>query len=256
MKMPEWSSLGAVLLWIVPFMAGKRLRLGTSVRRRGLLSCAAGIAIAYVFIDLLPQMDRMQRSFAAAAEGRGLPLPEFRVYGAALVGFLLFYSIQNFVVSPRKQLEGTESAWFHRVDICGFTGYCGLMSYLLVTHANRNLVSLGLYTAAMFFHFLLIDHSLRREHAELYDGAGRWIIVAGILVGWVVGTLGFSSDLLVPTLLGLIAGGVVINSLRAELPERGQGRALPFVMGALGYSALLMTIELVEKQGHASAISQ
>jgi hypothetical protein len=62
-----------------------------------------------------------------------------------------------------------------------------------------------------------------------------------------------ASDALVPTLLGFIGGGVVINSLRAELPDKGEGRALPFVIGALGYAILLLTIELAEKHGYAGA---
>jgi succinate dehydrogenase/fumarate reductase cytochrome b subunit len=247
MNIQDLSSLGAALFWLVPFVLGERLRFGVFADRSGFLSCAAGIAIAYVFMDLLPQMDHMQRSFAAAAEGRGLPAPEFRVHGAALVGFLVFFSIHHFVFSTKARPDGTESAWPHRIDVLSYFAYCGLMSFLLVKSANRNLVSHGLYTIAMFFHFMVVDHSLRREHGERYNRAGRWIVIGGILVGWVVGTVGFWSDLIVPTLLGLIAGGVVINSLRSELPEKGEGRAVPFVLGALGYSALLLAIEVAAK---------
>jgi zinc transporter ZupT len=251
MKTTDLESFGAVLLWLAPFFAGQRLRWGTSTHRRRWLSVAAGIAIAYVFVDLLPQMNRMQEAFTAAAEGKGLPLPEFRVYAAALVGFISFYSLQNLVAASSTQPEGV-SPLFRRLDIGGFAGYCGLMSYLLVADAKVSLVSLTLYSVAMFFHFWLVDHSLRREYAELYDRAGRWAIVAGILVG-LVGISGLASDALVPTLLGFIGGGVVINSLRAELPDKGEGRALPFVIGALGYAILLLTIELAEKHGYAGA---
>jgi hypothetical protein len=174
MKMPDLSSPAAMLVLLAPFIAGVRLRLRSSVHRRGLLSCAAGIAIAYVF------MDPTQRSFAAAPEGRGLPLPEFHVYGAALVGFAPSYSIHSLV------------------------GYCGLMSYLLITNADRNLVSCGLYFVGMFFHFLSIGYSLRVEHPA------------------------------VPGLLGFIAAGVVINSLRAGLPKRDEGLSPPFLAGEHG----------------------
>ncbi|HMF76029.1 MAG TPA: hypothetical protein VK604_10240, partial [Bryobacteraceae bacterium] len=77
----------------------------------------------------------------------------------------------------------------------------------------------------------------------------------GIVAGWVVGSLNLPSDVLVPTLMGFIGGGVVMNSIRAELPERGEGRLLPFVVGAFGYAMLLMLIELAEKNGHAGAIA-
>ncbi len=252
MRTADLESFGAVLLWLVPFLAGAHLRWNSSIRRRNWLSVAAGIAIAYVFVDLLPQMSRMQDAFTAAAEGHSLPLPEFRVHFSALVGFITFYSLQNLVATSRQQPEGV-SPLFRRVDFCGLAGYCGLMSYLLVTDAKDSLLSLALYSVAMFFHFLLVDHTLREEYDEIYARSGRWIITAGILAGWVAGISGLTSDIWVPTLLGFIGGGVVINSLRGELPEKGKGRAIPLVLGALGYALLLMTIELVEKQGHGGA---
>jgi hypothetical protein len=46
-----------------------------------------------------------------------------------------------------------------------------------------------------------------------------------------------------------------MNSVRAELPERGEGRLLQFVVGAFGYAILLMLIQLAEKNGHAGAIT-
>jgi hypothetical protein len=254
MKNADLESFAAVLLWLIPFLAGEHLRWGASTHRRRWLSLAAGIAIAYVFVDLLPQMNRMQEAFTAAAEGKGLPLPEFRVHASALLGLILFYTLQNMVSVSRAQPEGV-SPLFRRLDICGYAAYCGLMSYLLVMDAKSSLVSLALYGMAMFFHFWLVDHSLRREYAEIYDRRGRWVIVIGILAGWVVGISGLASDVWVPTLLGFVGGGVVMNSLRAELPEKGKGRALPFVLGAVGYALLLMTIEIAEKQEFAGAFS-
>jgi hypothetical protein len=213
---------------------------------------AAGIALAYVFLDLLPQMNRMQETFTAATDGKGLPLPEFRVYASALLGFLLFYALQNLTAASRPVPDGRLRLFFDGIDICGVAGYCGLMSYLLVADAKASLITLALYSGAMFFHFLVVDHSLRREHATLYDRAGRWIIIAGILAGWIAGISGFASDVVVPTLLGFIGGGVVINSLRAEVPEKGEGRPSLLVLGAIGYALLLMTIELAEKSSHAA----
>lgn len=40
-------------------------------------------------------------------------------------------------------------------------------------------------------------------------------------------------------LFAVLAGGVVVTSLGAELPGEHQGRFLPFVLGALAFTALL-----------------
>ena len=101
----ELASLAAVCLWLVPFVFGTRLRLGASAGGRNWVSIAAGISIAYVFMDLLPQMSRMQELFSTAAVDRDLPFPAFRVYSSALVGFMLFYVLENMVVFARARRE-------------------------------------------------------------------------------------------------------------------------------------------------------
>ena len=46
----------------------------------------------------------------------------------------------------------------------------------------------------------------------------------------------------VVTCLGLISGGVVMNSMVMELPTEKDGRFWPFVVGAAGYAALLVLL--------------
>ena len=55
--------------------------------------------------------------------------------------------------------------------------------------------------------------------------------------------LGSVVGLLLPTLMGFIAGGVVLNSVKGELPEEGEARVGPFVAGAVGYALLLLLLD-------------
>ena len=241
------ASLVVAVFWILPFVLGGRLRLGARPSRRAWLSAAGGTAIAYVFIDLLPEMQRMQERFSTAAAGRQFPFPHYRVYSAALAGFVLFYALEHLAAATRP--SGSEARaeqdrpvvfWLH---VSGFAIYCGLMGYLLREDAEGRELSLVPYGLAMFCHFWIVDHSLRVEHGQQYDRSGRWVVAAGILAGWTLAALRVSSDLILPTLMGLIAGGVVINSVKEELPEKGEGRVLPFVIGAFGYALLLLLLD-------------
>jgi hypothetical protein len=239
------ASFFVALFWILPFALGGRLRLGASPSRRAWLSAAGGTAIAYVFVDLLPEMQRMQETFSAAAAGRAFPFPHYRVYTSALVGFVLFYTLENMAAATRtdRDEKGEQDRplvyWLH---IGGFAVYCGLMGYLLREDADSRELSLVPYGLAMFCHFWIVDHALRAEHGPPYDRTGRWMLAGGILAGWALAAARLSSDFVVPTLMGLIAGGVVINSVKEELPEKGQGRVAPFVMGAFGYALLLLLL--------------
>ncbi len=99
---------------------------------------------------------------------------------------------------------------------------------------------LVLYTVALTRHFLVIDHALREEYGPPYDRSGRWLLAASVVLGWVVGVFAPVQPALLSLLVGLISGGVVINSIKDELPKSGKGRFAPFAAAAVGYSLLLL----------------
>ena len=92
----------------------------------------------------------------------------------------------------------------------------------------------------MAVHFVVVNHSLSEEHGELYRRHGHWVLAASVLVGWGLGRIEPLSDTAFARLFALLAGGVVITSLRAELPDDRRGRFWPFCISAIGFSALLM----------------
>ena len=239
-------SLIVALCWVLPFAVGGRLRLGDSQSRRAWLSAAGGSAVAYVFVDLLPEMQHMQERFSTAAAGRAFPFPHYRVYTSALAGFLLFYALEHVVAASRPQAAGERGAArgaIYWLQMTGFAIYGGLMAYLLREDADSRALSMVPYGFAMFCHLWIVDHALRAEHGRRYDDSGRWVVGGGVLAGWVVAALGLSSDLILPTLMGFIAGGVVLNSVKGELPEEGEARVGPFVAGAVGYALLLLLLD-------------
>lgn len=187
-------------------------------------------------------MGDAQNVFTRVTFDRGLPFPEHRVYTAALIGFLLFYGLENMVsrsaARGRAQGEPT-SRLTYRLQLGGFAAYCGLVGYLMVH--QRSLPTL-LYLIAMALHFLAVNHSLEREYGSTYDHSGRWLLAAAILIGGSAGIFTSMSEELLATLLGLNSGGVVINSMIMELPTEKEGRFWPFCLGAIGYSLLLLLI--------------
>jgi hypothetical protein len=241
----ETVSLAIAVSWTLPFLVGGRLRFGGTRATRLWLSAAGGSAIAYVFIDLLPEMQRMQERFSTAAAGRAFPFHQYRVYTSALAGFVLFYALEHVVAASRPTADepaGQERPAIYWLQICGFAIYCGMMAYLLREDAESRALAIVPYGLAMFCHFWIVDHALRREHGAPYDRSGRWVLIGGIVTGWIVAAAGLSSDLVLPTLMGLIAGGVVLNSVKGELPEEGEARVGPFVAGAFGYALLLLVV--------------
>lgn len=46
----------------------------------------------------------------------------------------------------------------------------------------------------------------------------------------------------VAVVLGFLAGGVVMNAIKEELPDECQSRLSPFLAGAAAYAALLIAV--------------
>jgi hypothetical protein len=234
--------LAAISVLACTFIFGRYLRGPFADAPRRVLSAAAGVSVAYVFIRALPEMSEAQDVFTRATLNRGLPFPERRVYMAALLGFLLFYGLENMVSrsAARGRIQGEPAAGLsYKLQLGGFAAYCGLVGYLMVH--QRSLPTL-LYLIAMTLHFLAVNHSFEREYGFTYDHGGRWILAAAVVVGGVAGVFTSMSEEMLATLLGFNSGGVVINSMVMELPTEKEGRFWWFTLGAVGYSILLLLI--------------
>lgn len=228
---------------------------------RGLVSFAAGIAVAYVFIDLIPEFSGLGDELLEE-EPLPLPFPEYVVYMAALLGFMLFYGLERLVrwqgPKERREREGGEplssqelkelaEEQDERVDyqikVWGMAAYAGFVLYLMtaaIRDGSRE--GLAVYVLAMLFHFIGVRHGLRYEFPDAYMSRGRWIL-AGVAVAGAV--LGLSFDLSLAAealLLGVLGGMVIMNTTVMELPSENQGRFGMFVLGGVLYAALLMVV--------------
>jgi hypothetical protein len=94
-------------------------------------------------------------------------------------------------------------------------------------------------------HFLANDHALVEHHGDRYQGIGRWLLVASLLAGWMIGTLPafeVRPDVLA-LVLAYIAGGTIMNILRHELPDTDRSSdVVAFAAAAAIYAALLLSV--------------
>lgn len=242
MEMPHSTLLAltgamALALAVIHVFAG-RLRFLDIVPRSRWLSLAGGVSVAYVFAHILPDLAEQQRSIEASV-GPG-PL-ESHAYLAALAGLAVFYGLERAARGARASgTVGEEPSptlfWIH---IGSFALYNALIGYLLLHREVPGLASLLLYFVAMALHFVVNDYGLRQIHKEGYRTA-KWVLAAAALVGWALGAATTAHPAALALLFAFLAGGVVLNVLKEELPEERQSHFLPFVIGAAGYAALLV----------------
>ncbi len=129
--------------------------------------------------------------------------------------------------------------WMH---MASFAVYNALIGYLLVHREEQDFRGLLFFSIAMGVHFLVNDYGLRRDHKATYRRVGRWILSLGILLGWGTGLATTIGSAAVGVLFAFLAGGVVLNVLKEELPAERQSRFFPFACGAAGYALLLLSL--------------
>nr|WP_316047377.1 hypothetical protein [Planococcus glaciei] len=129
--------------------------------------------------------------------------------------------------------------WVH---IASFAFYNALIGYLLIREEYESAWGMLFFFIAMGVHFITNDKGLRATHKDDYDRYGRWLLAVSILVGWGMGALTEVNELIISFLTALLAGGVVLNVLKEELPEERESRFSAFCIGIIGYSVLLLLL--------------
>jgi hypothetical protein len=209
--------------------------------RRALVSFSAGMAAAYVFVHLMPELHAARSAFTHSVS-TPMPYAGKSIYFVALLGFLAFYALEHL----RTQWSGHgashhEQAGF-RLHIGGFAAYAGLVGYLLVRNLHGGGTETALYTTAIACHFLAIDHALDEEHGQAYRELGRWLLAGVCLLGWIVGVWVALPPQALAMLLAFLSGAVIMNSALMELSPDKAGRFTPFLVGGIAYGLLLLPL--------------
>lgn len=236
------APLAAVGLAAVHLFAG---RVGDleMIPRSEWLSLAGGVSVSYVFVHVLPEIQVASRTVEGSAP---FPWLEHHVYLLALVGFGSFYGLEQFVRATgesdrESRAPGPNEAGVFWLHVGSFAPYNALIGYLLVHRESHGVESLLLYAVAMALHFVVNDYGLREHHGRAYHDRGRWLLAAAVLGGVGIGLLTEVSELLVSALFAFLAGGVILNVIKEELPSERRSRFRAFAAGAGGYAAVLLS---------------
>ena len=230
----------ALLLSLVHLSAGLPDAIHRLPRVR-LLSFASGTVIGFVFLDLVPELAASHQLARSAAEGTHSVL-ERNVFFVALMGVTFFYGLERLALGARRparaHADGTAGGALYWIHIAAFALHDALVGYLLVHRIGAGRRHSFLIALALAFYFLVNDVGLRAHHKRHYAGVGRWILVAAPLLGLAAGHGATPTPMAVAVLFAFVAGGILVNVLKEELPQERQARFWPFLVGVLVYALL------------------
>ncbi|EGQ26798.1 hypothetical protein HMPREF9372_1189 [Sporosarcina newyorkensis 2681] len=242
--MGVWVSFVFVIGFVIIHLSSKGMKFLKVEPRSRFLSVAGGIAVAYVFLHLLPELGEYQKELDGKLQN--LSFLENHVYIVAMLGLALFYGLEQLAKSSKRhnkkngEHKATASVfWLH---IGSFAIYNATIGYLLLRGEYQTEWGVVFYFIAMGVHFITNDKGLRATHKEDYDRYGRWLLAVSITVGWLVGVFTEVNDMVLSILSAFLAGGIVLNVMKEELPEERESSFPAFFIGMIGYTVLLLLL--------------
>ena len=238
----QWLSLLAAVGLALVHMFSARLLALPAVPRSKWLSASSGMAVAFVFLALIPGMAADQATVQETT-GIGGFLTK-HIYLSGLVGLATFYGVERFVATRRQAQKKPPDALHDGAFLLSMTWFSVMnliIGYLLVQE-HSSITGLGLFFAAMALKFIVSDYGLHQAHQSNYDKVGKWMVIVALGAGWAVGMLTDVHPVAIGLVRGFLAGGVILNVLKEELPAERKAKYWPFLIGAISYGGLLLAL--------------
>jgi hypothetical protein len=249
------GSLVIALVLVALHLAAPRIRGLPFVPERATGSFAGGLAVAYVFLHLLPELAAGNEAIGEALSDvlQPTPLIDLGIFLVALAGFTAFYGLERLAdrraTGPQARGGGTEpGAAIYRLHLASFMVYNGLITYTMALRLRTGVLFAVLFTVAMGLHFVLTDRGLAERYPRQFSTRGRPLLAAALILGWALSVaLAPTSALLVALLTALLAGSILLNVFKEEIPSDRRSSFGWFVIGLVVYSALLALVTAVEE---------
>lgn len=208
-------------------------------------SFAGGVSITYVFMEVFPELAEHQAHQNAI--GTPLVFIENHIYLMALAGLVAFYSLdimrsRRMGTSQRSNNYSVSSPpqaifW---IRLVAFAALNVIFGYLLQDLSHHTVLGCLLFFMAVGLHFFIIDTSFHEHFAVLYQCYGRWILAAAVLLGTALGLVIEVDATALAVIWSFLAGSIILNVLRRELPDANQTCYRSFLFGCGLFTLLVL----------------
>ncbi len=188
-------------------------------------SFSGGMAISYVFMNLLPELETAEE------------LMGHSIHIIVLIGFLIFYSLQSLVWKTNNKQQ-SQYLFIFGVELFFYCLYNGLLIYTIPERASSLITSNFPYLIAIGFHLLHNNHQLSKKYGELFSW-GRYFLIGTITIAFCLDIVVEQENKLISDLLiAFLAGSIMFNVFYEELPAPKTSRLHWFLAGVTVYILL------------------
>ncbi|RZI46562.1 hypothetical protein [Candidatus Finniella inopinata] len=230
--------------WLVP-----RLRRVNALNDAILNSIGGGLALGYVFLHAIPgfignlALVKQQVTTNFMQDEKNLL---FVVFLFVILGFCVWYALEKLAHDHSK--KGEEAGGFVYVSHVLIMMYVGFLTTLIMpVLARESLYGMILFTVIMAFHFVLEDHSLSYHFPKRFKYSGRYLIMLGVLAGWLFSFYVTTPvHLIMTTFMGaFLAGGLILTTAKTEFSLLEGRSHFPTFLASLTFKSLIVFIMLL-----------
>ena len=212
-------------------------------------SITGGVVLGYILLHLLPSLmlnlDELRDETHSNFLGNEKNFI-FLVFMFVLLGFLASYILEKLAHDRTK--NGLESNQITYVAHVGALTYLNFTIALIIPAiANESLSALAVFTFIMGLHFILQDHSMNHHFSKFFDELGRYIIMVGIVIGWLFGIflLPHMHTMLETLMSAFLAGALILSIVKTEFSLFERHSHFPTFIASLSLEAAIAFIVLL-----------
>ena len=222
-----------LLLGLIHFFS-ENIKIEVASKQYRIISFAAGISIAYLFLDLLPH------TYEAATH-----LKQW-IFVFMLLGFAIFHLIEKIIYQHTNQEKvARELKEAHSIS---FFVYYFLVGIVLKDKTQISILEGFLFMVPIALHAALSSASLARIHGEIRESLWIKIILSlSTILGVVFAILLHIPAILNNILVSFIAGVLLYIIVKEFLPEKKKGQPVFFIIGLITFFAIYLFIILAKK---------
>jgi len=236
-----WIAFASTLVLIFFHVISPWLSYRLPEKGRGFVSFSGGVAVAYVFLQMLPDLVEYNKPIGEyLLKNHWLTsFTELLIYIVALFGFLIYYGFD--LVAERYRTRGHDNKLIYGLHLFMFCLYNFLITYTMSLRVVSSITATVIFTVAMALHFILTDQKFCRFYQVQFNHLGRFFLVAALLFGWVCSVIFDPVNvLIVAFMVAFLAGSVLLNVFREELPAAGATNYFWFTSGAMIVAIVLL----------------
>lgn len=220
-------SIFATLVFAVVHVVSPSFSRALSVNIAAGSSFGAGVAAAFVFLELLPEIDHGHELIGESIE--------FVILG----GFIAIFGMHSLAHRASKGKVRN----FPLIMLTAFA-----YNWLLIYSFPRAGSGYDVVISVLFIlHLAFYDRAIREDNPIAFDAWGRWILVAATFLGWVaLWVLGHPGPLLEDILIGLLSGAIIYQIFTVELAITKETKFLWFISGVFLYIVIFLLGKYLE----------